>query len=100
MAYKDEYEVARLLLDDAAADGYQAVGGPNTTVTYHLHPPMLRSLGLDRKLKLRALGRAGVRGVAGEQERPRHVRRPVPLGRGAQGRAGDDPRVRRRAATR
>jgi indolepyruvate ferredoxin oxidoreductase len=52
MAYKDEYEVARLLLDDAASVGYEAVGGPNTTVTYHLHPPMLRSLGLDRKLKL------------------------------------------------
>ncbi len=53
MAYKDEYEVARLLLDDAARAGYEAVGGGDTTVTYHLHPPMLRSLGLDRKLKLR-----------------------------------------------
>ena len=53
MAYKDEYEVARLLLDDVAYDGYTAVGGPDTTVTYHLHPPMLRSLGLRRKLKLR-----------------------------------------------
>ncbi len=52
MAYKDEYEVARLLLDDAARQGYEAVGGADTTVTYHLHPPMLRSLGLDRKLKL------------------------------------------------
>ena len=53
MAYKDEYEVARLLLDDAATSGYRAVGGANTKVTYHLHPPMLRSLGLDRKLELR-----------------------------------------------
>jgi indolepyruvate ferredoxin oxidoreductase len=52
MAYKDEYEVARLLLDDAARTGYEAVGGPDTTVTYHLHPPMLRSLGMDRKLQL------------------------------------------------
>ena len=52
MAYKDEYEVARLLLDDAARAGYEAVGGGDTTVTYHLHPPMLRALGLDRKLKL------------------------------------------------
>jgi indolepyruvate ferredoxin oxidoreductase len=52
MAYKDEYEVARLLLDDAARAGYEAVGGATTTVTYHLHPPMLRALGLDRKLKL------------------------------------------------
>jgi indolepyruvate ferredoxin oxidoreductase len=52
MAYKDEYEVARLLLDDDAHAGYTAVGGPDTTVTYHLHPPMLRSLGLEKKLKL------------------------------------------------
>jgi indolepyruvate ferredoxin oxidoreductase len=53
MAYKDEYEVARLLLADEAVAGYRAVGGPDTTVTYHLHPPMLRALGLHRKLKLR-----------------------------------------------
>jgi indolepyruvate ferredoxin oxidoreductase len=53
MAYKDEYEVARLLLEDAARAGYEAVGGASTTVTYHLHPPMLRALGLERKLKLR-----------------------------------------------
>ena len=52
MAYKDEYEVARLLLADEAAASYRAVGGPKTTVTYHLHPPMLRALGMDRKLKL------------------------------------------------
>ena len=53
MAYKDEYEVARLLLDDEARAGYEAVGGRDTTVTYHLHPPMLRAMGIDRKLKLR-----------------------------------------------
>jgi indolepyruvate ferredoxin oxidoreductase len=52
MAYKDEYEVARLLLDDEGAAGYEAVGGSGTQVTYQLHPPMLRSLGLDRKMKL------------------------------------------------
>ncbi len=53
MAYKDEYEVARLLLDDGARAGYEAVGGRTTTITYHLHPPMLRAMGIDRKLKLR-----------------------------------------------
>jgi len=52
MAYKDEYEVARLLLADEALDGYRAVGGSDTTVTYLLHPPMLRSFGLERKLRL------------------------------------------------
>ena len=52
MAYKDEYEVARLLLGDEARAGYESVGGADTTVTYHLHPPMLRAIGLERKLKL------------------------------------------------
>ena len=51
MAYKDEYEVARLLLDEEAGRGYRAVGGQDTTVTYRLHPPMLRALGLHRKIK-------------------------------------------------
>jgi len=52
MAYKDEYEVARLLLADEALAGYREVGGDDTTITYHLHPPMLRALGVDRKLHL------------------------------------------------
>ncbi len=52
MAYKDEYEVARLLLSDEALDGYRTVGGADTTVTYHLHPPMLRAIGMNRKIKL------------------------------------------------
>jgi indolepyruvate ferredoxin oxidoreductase len=42
-AYKDEYEVARLLLDRPSA------GGPTTWL---LHPPMLRARGLGRKIHL------------------------------------------------
>lgn len=61
MAYKDEYEVARLLTSDEARRGYEAVGGRDTTVTYHLHPPMLRALGLDRKLALRRTARPMLR---------------------------------------
>jgi indolepyruvate ferredoxin oxidoreductase len=84
MAYKDEYEVARLLLDDEAERSYQAVGGATTKVTYHLHPPMLRSLGLDRKIELRRLAgpalRAlrsmkGVRGTPADPFRWAEVRR-------------------------
>jgi indolepyruvate ferredoxin oxidoreductase len=56
MAYKDEYEVARLALLPESQAQYQAVGGAGTKVTYHLHPPMLRSLGLDRKIKFRRTG--------------------------------------------
>ena len=43
MAYKDEYEVARLLLDHPAAAG---------RTTWLLHPPALRARGLKRKLRL------------------------------------------------
>ena len=56
MAYKDEYEVARLALLPESRGRYEAVGGPDTEVTYHLHPPMLRALGMTRKLRL---GRSG-----------------------------------------
>ena len=51
-AYKDEYEVARLMLDidgTAAAHELATSGG---TVAWKLHPPMLRALGLDRKITL------------------------------------------------
>jgi indolepyruvate ferredoxin oxidoreductase len=52
MAYKDEYEVARLLLDPSTRAAAEAVAGPGARVTWNLHPPMLRSLGMDRKLRL------------------------------------------------
>ena len=52
MAYKDEYEVARLHLrnDLAATLGEEYPGG--VRVQYALHPPLLRALGLKRKLNL------------------------------------------------
>ena len=52
MAYKDEYEVARLLLAPEARAEYEAVGGPGTKVTWRLHPPMLRAMGMKQKMKL------------------------------------------------
>ncbi len=48
MAYKDEYEVARLHLENLRALPR------GSKVTFMLHPPMLRAIGIDRKL---ALGR-------------------------------------------
>jgi indolepyruvate ferredoxin oxidoreductase len=50
MAYKDEYEVARLLLTSRTR-AEQAVG-PVENVAWNLHPPLLRSLGMQRKLRL------------------------------------------------
>jgi indolepyruvate ferredoxin oxidoreductase len=49
-AYKDEYEVARLLLLPEAQAAAEAVGGRGARPTWHLHPPVLRALGLRRKI--------------------------------------------------
>jgi indolepyruvate ferredoxin oxidoreductase len=54
MAYKDEYEVARLSLDRALRAQIHAQFGPDATYAWRLHPPLLRKLGLRRKI---ALGR-------------------------------------------
>ena len=51
-AYKDEYEVARLLLLPESRAQAERIGGRRTAVTWHLHPPALRALGMRRKLKL------------------------------------------------
>ncbi|MFC5065305.1 indolepyruvate ferredoxin oxidoreductase family protein [Actinomycetospora atypica] len=52
MAYKDEYEVARLSLDPAFDAGVRAEFGADATVSWKLHPPVLRAMGLRRKLTL------------------------------------------------
>ncbi|MBV9818990.1 MAG: indolepyruvate ferredoxin oxidoreductase family protein [Solirubrobacterales bacterium] len=71
MAYKDEYEVARLHLDTIEQAKREAEFGPDAKVQILLHPPVLRSLGMKRKL---ALGRSarplfgalhGARGLRG-----------------------------------
>jgi indolepyruvate ferredoxin oxidoreductase len=52
MAYKDEYEVARLSLDPALEARVADQFGPDATYRYRLHPPLLRALGLRRKISL------------------------------------------------
>ncbi len=52
MAYKDEYEVARLLLLPESRAQAQSIGGKRTKVTWVLHPPALRSLGWRKKIHL------------------------------------------------
>jgi indolepyruvate ferredoxin oxidoreductase len=51
MAYKDEYEVARLHLDPVERARVEEQFGPGARVQVNLHPPMLRAMGLDHKLK-------------------------------------------------
>jgi indolepyruvate ferredoxin oxidoreductase len=50
MAYKDEYEVARLMLDQDAMAEAHAVANGRGRIAYKLHPPLLRALGVDRKM--------------------------------------------------
>jgi indolepyruvate ferredoxin oxidoreductase len=52
MAYKDEYEVARLHLKSDLAARLAAEYPEGVAVQYHLHPPMLRALGWKNKIKL------------------------------------------------
>jgi indolepyruvate ferredoxin oxidoreductase len=52
MAYKDEYEVARLLTQPDFERGVREMWEAAESVSYNLHPPVLRSLGLKKKLNL------------------------------------------------
>jgi indolepyruvate ferredoxin oxidoreductase len=52
MAYKDEYEVARLHLKNDLRRRLAEEYPDGVRVEYHLHPPLLRALGLRRKIRL------------------------------------------------
>ena len=56
MAYKDEYEVARLHRSDAFRDALTEQFGAGAEITYKLQPPTLRQLGYSSKI---GLGRSG-----------------------------------------
>ncbi|WP_412475410.1 indolepyruvate ferredoxin oxidoreductase family protein [Gordonia sp. LUNF6] len=51
-AYKDEYEVARMLTDQAFIDSVAAEIPGATGLTYKLHPPVLRAMGREKKIGL------------------------------------------------
>ena len=51
LAYKDEYEVARLMLDPAAtAEARKLAAATGGRVAWKLHPPILRALGMKSKI--------------------------------------------------
>ena len=52
LAYKDEYEVARLLLRGPHRRWLRRHAAGEPRIRYHLHPPLLRALGLKSKLAL------------------------------------------------
>lgn len=72
LAYKDEYEVARLLVDRRARERARAEFGEGARIAYNLHPPFLRALGRRSKLEMRSWwatpvlhGLAGLRRLRG-----------------------------------
>jgi indolepyruvate ferredoxin oxidoreductase len=52
LAWKDEYEVARLMLDAEGCAPARAQAGPGDRVAWLLHPPLLRAVGLRRKIRV------------------------------------------------
>ncbi len=52
LAYKDEYEVARLMLDPDGMAAAREVAGARGRMAWRLHPPILRAMGLRRKLAI------------------------------------------------
>jgi indolepyruvate ferredoxin oxidoreductase len=64
MAYKDEYEVARLHLTNDLARELAAEYPDGVKLQYNLHPPFLRSLGMKRKIKFGTWFDAFFRGLA------------------------------------
>lgn len=64
VAYKDEYEVARLLTRPGLLEQVQQEVPGATRIKYNLHPPALRSMGMSRKLQLGAWFRPLLRATA------------------------------------
>ena len=63
MAVKDEYEVARLWLQDPTYDQAQAAYAGKVKRYIHLHPPLFRKMGLNDKLKLGGWFMPGLRAL-------------------------------------
>ncbi|MDP9164757.1 MAG: indolepyruvate ferredoxin oxidoreductase family protein, partial [Actinomycetota bacterium] len=63
-AYKDEYEVARLLTDPLFVEQVRAEIPAGENLTYRLHPPVLRALGRTKKIGLTPRSHALLRLVA------------------------------------
>ncbi|MFC8247322.1 indolepyruvate ferredoxin oxidoreductase family protein [Streptomyces chartreusis] len=65
MAYKDEYEVARLALDAGVAAEVTEQFGPGARAQWNLQPPVLRALGMRRKIRLGGWFRPGFTALYG-----------------------------------
>ena len=52
MAYKDEYEVARLATLPEASAAVETAGGRRASFEWKLHPPLLKALGMREKMTI------------------------------------------------
>jgi indolepyruvate ferredoxin oxidoreductase len=64
MAYKDEYEVARLLTNPEREAQIRGMWEQVESIGYNIHPPLLRAMGLKKKLKLGGWFRTPLRALA------------------------------------
>jgi indolepyruvate ferredoxin oxidoreductase len=64
MAYKDEYEVARLLTRPEFERQLREQWDAVEAIGYNLHPPLLRALGLKKKMRLGGWFRGPLRALA------------------------------------
>ncbi|MFW0786802.1 indolepyruvate ferredoxin oxidoreductase family protein [Gordonia sp. CPCC 206044] len=65
MAYKDEYEVARLTQDPGFAERIAEQFGDDAKVAVRLHPPTLRGMGMREKMSLGAWADRPLAALAG-----------------------------------
>jgi indolepyruvate ferredoxin oxidoreductase len=64
MAYKDEYEVARLMTDADGLAAAREVAGGRGKIAWRLHPPLLRAMGLSHKIAIPSWASPAVRLLA------------------------------------
>ena len=64
MSYKDEYEVARLLTNPEREAQIRGMWEQVESIGYNIHPPLLRAMGLKKKMKLGSWFRAPLRMLA------------------------------------
>jgi indolepyruvate ferredoxin oxidoreductase len=64
LAYKDEYEVARLMLDADGHSPVREVARRGDRVAWRLHPPTLRTLGRTSKISVSTRWRPAIRVLA------------------------------------